>query len=97
MEHEEYIHHILREHLNNLTYAQLTNKEYKEHMEKFMLTASTYLKQHKKQLTKAEIKYFNKILYNIQTAQNYRDAQFYRTPNVQKDMTPYIRFLPVVS
>ena len=97
MERDKYIKHILREHLNNPTYTQLSNEEYDKHMTQFMLTTFTYFEQHKANLSKTETKYFRQTLYDIQTTNNYRDAQFYGTPKVHKEMIPYIRFRPVVS
>ena len=63
MERENYIKHILREHLNNPTYTQLTNEEYDIQMEQFMRTASSYYELHKNELTTQEKKYLSKLFY----------------------------------
>ena len=97
IERDIYIKHILREHLNNPTYTQLTTEEYNTQMLLFMRTASQYFELHKNKLPTEEKSYLAHCLYNTQQLSEYTNAKFYGTPKVHKKQKPYIRFRPIVS
>ena len=97
MERDEYITHILREHLHNPTYTQLSKQEYDDIMITYIRTAGVCFQKYKKTLPKEEKIFLNTILYSSKQLSKYRTAQFYGMPKVHKEREPYIPFRPVVS
>ena len=98
MEREEYIRHILDEHLQDGkgTYIPLT----KEQAKIYLLTLPSDLlclleeEDVQEMLPKAIKKYFRASLHK---SKHHRIPQFYGMPKVHKEMIPQVKFHPVVS
>ena len=98
MEKEEYIIHILREHLNNGkgTYWQLSPTEAEDRMENFITkVGSLIFEVYQDTLSKEELLFFKRVFNPKCTT--HQTSQFYGLPKIHKGLDPFISFRPVIS